>query len=485
MVLSYDRGTKNEVRGIDWFVCTIPAFDVDLNHITMKRKDFIKNTGLAAAAFAVLPRQTLSAEPADAKVRIALIGTGLRGQNHLDLLLRRDDVELAAICDVSDVMLNTAREMIAKSGRKMPPVFTGDDLAWKKLLEVKKIDGIIVATPWEWHKPMIIGALEAGIRYIGTEVVLGITLQDHWDVVKATESYHAHVMMLENVCYRRDVMAVLNMVRQGLFGELVHLQGGYQHDLREVKFNDGIHPYGHGVEFGDKGFSEAKWRTTHSVHRNGDLYPTHGIGPVAHYININRGNRFLTLNSFSSKSRGLHNHIVKQGGANHPNAKLNFKLGDVVTTHISCANGETILLQHDTNLPRPYSLGFRVQGTEGLWMDLNKAIYIQDKSTRAHQWDDAKIWFDKYDHPLWTRWSKETAGAGHGGMDFFVIHSFIESIKRKTATQMDVYDAAAWSAITPLSEQSIELGNETIEFPDFTSGQWMYRKPVFALNDDF
>ena len=451
----------------------------------MHRKDFIKNSGLAAASFAILPTGSLFAATADSKVKIALIGTGLRGQNHLELLLAREDVELVAICDISDVMLSSAKEMINKSGKKMPQIFTGDNYVWKKMLEIKNLDGIIIATPWEWHKQMIIGSLDAGVKYVGTEVVLGITLQDHWDVVKAAEKNNAQVMMLENVCYRRDVMAVLNMVRQGLFGELIHLQGGYQHDLREVKFNDGVHPYGHGVEFGEKGFSEAKWRTEHSVHRNGDLYPTHGIGPVAHYININRGNRFLTLNSFSSKARGLHNHIVKQGGPDHPNAKINFKLGDVVTTHINCANGETILLEHDTNLPRPYSLGFRVQGTEGIWMDVNKGIYIQDKSAKAHQWDEAKTWLDKYDHPLWTRWSKETAGAGHGGMDFFVIHSFIESIKRKVATPMDVYDAAAWSAITPLSEQSIELGNETVEFPDFTGGQWMNRKPVFALNDEF
>jgi hypothetical protein len=451
----------------------------------MKRKDFIKNAGLAAASFAILPSGSLFAGRTDLKIKMGLIGTGLRGQDHLDLLFRRDDVEVVAICDVDDRMLTAAKEAITKSGKKMPQIFTGDNYAWKKLLEIKGLDAVITATPWEWHKPVVMGSLEAGIKYVATEVCLGLTLQDHWDVVKAAEKNNAHVMMLENVCYRRDVMAVLNMVRQGLFGELIHLQGGYQHDLREVKFNDGINPYGHGVEFGEKGFSEARWRTNHSVHRNGDLYPTHGLGPIANYININRGNRFLSLCSFSSKSRGLHNHIVKQGGENHPNAKVNFKLGDVVTTSINCANGETVLLQHDTGLPRPYSLGFRVQGTEGLWMDVNNGIYIQEKSAKAHQWDAAKNWLDKYDHPLWARWSKETAGAGHGGMDFFVIHSFIESVKRKTATPLDVYDAAAWSAITPLSEQSIELGNQTIEFPDFTGGQWMYRTPVFALNDDY
>jgi hypothetical protein len=453
----------------------------------MHRRNFIKNTGLAATGFILLPNGELFAldSTPETRIKIAIIGVGLRGQDHLELLLRRDDVDVVAICDISDRMLKDAKDLVTKFNKKMPEIFTGDVYAYKKLLEKHKPDGILIATPWEWHKPMIIDSIHAGIKYVASEVVIGITLQDHWDVVQAAENHQAHVMMLENVCYRRDVMAVLNMVRQGMFGELIHLQGGYQHDLREVKFNDGVNPYGHGVEFGEKGFSEARWRTEHSVHRNGDLYPTHGIGPVANYININRGNRFTSLCSFSSKTRGLHNHIVKLGGANHPNAKVDFKLGDVVTTNIACANGETILLQHDTGLPRPYSLGFRVQGTEGLWMDVNKGIYIQEKSAKPHQWDDAKAWLDKYDHPLWARWDKATAGAGHGGMDFFVVHSFVESIKRKVPTPLDVYDAAAWSAITPLSEQSIALGNETVEFPDFTGGQWMYRKPVFALTDEF
>jgi predicted dehydrogenase len=450
----------------------------------MNRKEFLKNTSLASLALA-----TSSAGSAfnskEQKVRIGIIGTGLRGQNHLDLLLRRNDVEVKAICDIDDRMLSMSKEMITKSGKKMPAVYTGDVYAWKKMLDKRELDAVVIATPWEWHREMVIGSLEAGLKYVGTEVMLGITLQDHWDVVHAAEKYQAHVMMLENVCYRRDVMAVLNMARQGMFGELIHLQGGYQHDLREVKFNDGVNAYGHGCEFGDKAWTEARWRTHHSIYRNGDLYPTHGIGPIAHYININRGNRFTNICSFSSKARGLHEHIVNKCGSSHPNANIRFKLGDVVTTSINCANGETIMLQHDTNLPRPYSLGFRVQGTNGIWMDVNKGIYIEGKSPKPHQWDNAKEWLDKYDHPLWARWSKETEGAGHGGMDFFVIHSFIESIKRNIPTPMDVYDAAAWSAITPLSEQSIELGNETIEFPDFSGGKWMYRKPVFALGDEF
>jgi len=448
----------------------------------MKRRSFVKNASLLAGGFAFLPGSSVFAQ--DAKIRLGVIGVGLRGQNHVELALRRKDVDITAICDIDERMLKSTLDMISKAGKAIPKVYKGDPNAWKNLLEQKDLDGIIIATPWEWHAPMCIASLEAG-KYVGTEVCVGITLEDHWNVVKACERNNGNLMMLENVCYRRDVMAILNMVRQGMFGELIHVQGGYQHDLRAVKFNNGKDPYGGGVEFGEKAFSEARWRTNHSVYRNGDLYPTHGVGPVAEMLNINHGNKFVSLSTFASKARGLHNYIIDKAGKEHPNAKVEFKLGDVVTTMIRCANGETVLLQHDTNLPRPYSLGFRVQGTKGIWMDVNRSIYLEGVSSKHDQWEDAKSYLDKFDHPLWVKWSKATEGAGHGGMDFFVLHAFIESIKRKTSTPMDVYDAAAWSAITPLSERSIELGNETVEFPDFTGGKWMYRKNKFAIGDEY
>jgi predicted dehydrogenase len=446
----------------------------------MHRRTFIKNTAVTSAGFAIAPDLAISN---DVKVRIGIIGVGLRGQHHLELALKRGDVEVVAIADVDERMLQSARNILTKY-KQQAKVFTGSSEAWRDMLSLANLDAVIIATPWEWHAPMSIAALNAG-KYVGCEVCLGITLDDHWEVVRTCEARNGHLMMLENVCYRRDVMAVLNMVRQGLFGELIHMQGGYQHDLRRVKFNSGKDPYDGGLEFGEKAFSEARWRTAHSVHRNGDLYPTHGVGPIAEMLNINYGNRFISLSSFASKSRGLHEHIVKKGGASHPNAQVNFKLGDVVTTSIRCANGETILLQHDTNLPRPYSLGFRVQGTNGIWMDVNKSIYIEGTSKTNDEWEEAASWLTKYDHPLWKRWSKQSAEAGHGGMDFFVLHAFIESVKRKAPPPMDVYDAAAWSAITPLSEKSIELGNSTVEFPDFTSGNWMYRKSRFAMNDEY
>lgn len=448
------------------------------------RRDFIKTAALAGVGFSILPNGIIQVKDEDQKVRLGFIGVGLRGQHHLGLALRRNDVEVVAICDVQQRMIDMSKELIVSSGKPMPLVISDGPYGYKKLLENEDIDAVIIATPWEWHAPMCIDAMQAK-KYVGCEVITGMTVKECWEIVHTSERTGMPLMMLENVCYRRDVMAVLNMVRQGVFGELVHLQGGYQHDLREVKFNDGKNSYGGGVEFGEKGFSEAQWRTEHSVRRNGDLYPTHGVGPVAMMIDIHRGNRFTELVSYSSKARGLHDFIVGKAGESHPNAKVEFKLGDVVTTMIKCANGESILLQHDTSLPRPYSLGFRVQGTKGIWMDVNNGIYIEGQSKEAHQWEDAKVWLDRYDHPLWKKYGNDAAGAGHGGMDWFVLNAFIEAVKRKTNTPQDVYDAVAWSAITPLSETSIRSGGKTVEFPDFTSGRWKHRKNDFATNDTY
>lgn len=449
---------------------------------TTSRRDFIKSTAVASAGLSILPSGILFGKEADPRVRVGFIGVGMRGQNHLELALRRNDVEVVAICDVQQRMIDESKELIKKSGKPLPQVIMDGPQGYKKLLENKNIDAVIIATPWEWHTVMCLDAMHAK-KYVGCEVITGMTVEECWQLVHASEQTGMPLMMLENVCYRRDVMAVLNMVRQNIFGEIIHLQGGYQHDLREVKFNDGKSPYGGGVEFGEKGFSEASWRTFHSVNRDGDLYPTHGVGPTAMMIDINRGNRFTELVSFSTKARGLHEYIVKGGGENHPNAKVNFRLGDVVTTMIKCAKGETILLQHDTNLPRPYSLGFRVQGTKGIWMDVNNSIYIEGQSKKPHEWESADEWLSKNDHPLWKKYGNDAAGAGHGGMDWFVLNAFFESVKRKTNTPQDVYDAVTWSAITPLSETSIRLGGETMDFPDFTQGQWMYRKNNFAVGD--
>lgn len=456
---------------------------------TLPRRQFIQQTGLltlgsltavsAFSNFKVIPTPT---------IKVGLIGAGFRGQNHLELLLQRNDVEVVAIADPDLNMLAMADKIIAKSGKKKPLIFSNGNYDYKNLLKQNDIEAVIIATPWQWHIEQAIDALNAG-KIPGVEVCGAIKLSDCWDIVNASEKTGLPVMILENVCYRRDVMAVLNMVRKGMFGELLHLQGGYEHDLRGVKFNDGITAYDSGVEFGEKGISEAKWRTQHSIDRNGELYPTHGLGPVAMMIDINRGNRLTKLSSVSTKSRGLHRYIVnhKKGGENHPNAAIKFKLGDIVTTQLQTANGETIILTHDTSSPRPYNLGFRVQGTNGIWQDNHAGefkaglIYFEDKS-KPHTWENTEAYMKEHDHQLWQKYEHQAEGAGHGGMDFFVVNTFIECIKQKVPFPMDVYDLATWYAITPLSEKSIEQGGKLMTIPDFTKGKWKTRQPIFCTN---
>ena len=340
----------------------------------------------------------------------------------INLFLDRPDVEISAICDIDDKMIEMTKEIFRKKGRPIPKIYNRDENDYLNLLSNEDLDGVNIATPWRWHYPMAISAMKNNV-HVGVEVPAALTVSECWDLVDTSEKTGKLCMIMENVCYRRDIMAILNMVRLGMFGEIIHCQGGYQHDLRHVKFNDGSQPYGGGVEFGKKGFSEARWRTQHSVDKNADLYPTHGLGPVSPMMDINRGNRMLHVTSTASQARGLNKYIVEKGGKDHPNAQVNFKLGDVVTSVIKCANGQTIVLSHDTNSPRPYSLNFRVQGTQGIWMKDNKSIYIEGLSPENHRWESENKYLNEYDHPLWKRFSSSKdnlSQAGHGGMDFLL-----------------------------------------------------------------
>jgi len=448
------------------------------------RRTFIRQAALTASSVPLLSNLVTGTPAPDPAVRLAFIGTGYRGRNHIEQALYRSDVSITAICDVDPDALGRAKALIQKAGRAEPAIYGKNDQDFLNLLKRDDIDGVIIATPWEWHVPMAVATMKAG-KYAAVEVSATVTLQESWDLVNTSEKTGMPCMILENVCYRRDVMAVLNMIRQGMFGEMLYAHCGYQHDLREVKFNDGKRYAGGGVEFGPKAHAEARWRTQHSVDRNGDLYPTHGLGPVAHWLNINRGNQFTHLTSTATKARGLHKYVVDKGGPNHPNAKVNFKLGDIVTTVIQCANGENIVLMHDTNSPRPYSLGFRAQGTQGIWMDDGDTIYLEGTSAKPHTWEPFAPYQEKYDHPLWKQHAAAADKAGHGGIDFFVLRGFIEAVKRRAPVPIDVYDAAVWSAISPLSEQSIAQGSKPIPFPDFTRGKWKTNKPIFALNDEY
>jgi predicted dehydrogenase len=444
------------------------------------RRHFIKTAAAGSLAFSMLPGLSYGKTNPNSKVQLGFIGVGGRGRSHLRNILRRDDIHVAAICDIDPAAIEKTLDMIVEAGYEKPAVYDENEHAFEDLLSREDIDGVIISTPWLWHTPMTVAAMKAG-KYAGVEVSAATTLAECWDLVDTYEETRVPAMILENVCYRRDVMAVLNMVRQDVFGELLHARCGYRHSLLDVKFNPG-------VSFGEGAQGEARWRTQHSLHRNADLYPTHGIGPIATMLNINRGNCFLTLTSHATKSRGLHHYIVNhpEGGPDHPNAKLEWALGDIVTSTINTANGETIIVTHDTNSPKPYSLDFQVQGVKGLAeFDMHKKrIYVEGISEH-HQWDEMDEWLARYDHPLWKKYGEYAEGSGHGGMDFFVDHAFVETVKRKVLPPLDVYDAAAWSAITPLSERSIAEGNAPQYFPDFTRGKWIKRKPVFALSDDY
>lgn len=433
--------------------------------------------GAVAAGMLLLPEDKVFAL-SQKQVRLGYIGVGSRGMTHVRAALNRTDVDIVAVCDIQERSLKTCRAEIAKNGRPVASEYTGGLDAYKRLLDRKDIDAVIIATPWQFHHSQAINTLKSG-KYCGCEVIAGLTVEDHWDIVHTSEQTGTPYMTLENVCYRRDVLAVLNMVRQGLFGELVHAEGGYQHNLREVLFNNGKQIYGGGVQFGPDSASEAQWRTQFNIDRDGDLYPTHGAGPVMHYLDINRGNRFTQLVSFSSKARGL-SAYVNELSPGHPNAKIHYKNGDITQTMINCANGETVLLTHDTHLPRPYSLGFRVQGTKGLWMDVNQSVYFENVS-KNDDWEPVQKWLDQYDHPLWKMHEKAAANGGHGGMDWFVFDAFITAVREKGPAPIDVYDSVTMSVIAPLSTKSIQEGCSTQNFPDFTRGKWKSTKPTFGL----
>ncbi|HZH96080.1 MAG TPA: Gfo/Idh/MocA family oxidoreductase [Flavisolibacter sp.] len=460
--------------------------------IQYDRRRFLKQTAITGAGMVFLPSSLKAfANEKLPKVRIGIIAVGLRGQLHLSEMLKRDDVEVTAMADPDKEMMAMAQKLVKEFGKGAPAEYSNGEQDYQNLLKRDDVDAVIIASPWEWHIPQGLHAIAAG-KIVGMEVGGAIKLQDCWDIVNASEKAGIPVMPLENVCYRRDIMAVHNMVGKGLFGELLHLQGGYQHDLRGVLFNDGLTPYDSGVEFGPKGYSEAKWRTQHYIDRNGENYPTHSLGPVGTMIGLQRGNRLTTLSSVATKARGLNRYIKNhpKGGAEHPNAKLKFKQGDIVTTQLQTANGETIVLTLDTCSPRAYNLGFRVQGTNGLWQDhhageFDKGLVHLEGISKKHEWDNPQKFMEEHDHPLWKRYEKEAEGSGHGGMDFFVDNAFIECIKRAAPFPLDVYDLATWYAITPLSEKSIARGGQLQNIPDFTRGKWKTRMPLFGTTNEY
>ncbi|WP_409344906.1 Gfo/Idh/MocA family protein [Paenibacillus sp. MBLB4367] len=394
-------------------------------------------------------------EPRQKIVKLGVIGLGGRGRGLLSLLLEMEDVEITAVCDLYEERLQLGMELVAQSGRPAAEAY-GD---YKKLLAREDLQGVIIATTWITHAEIAIAAMKAG-KYAGIEVGGAASLEECWDLVRTSEQTGVPCMLLENCCYGREELAVMNMVKQGLLGELIHCQCGYEHDLRDE------------VALGEQNKHN---RYRNYLHRNGELYPIHGLGPVSKTLNINRGNRLVSLTSMASKARGLKQWAAEQFGENDPLAKTEFAQGDIVTTMIKCAGGETIHIIHDTTLPRPYSRAGRVQGTKGLWMEDNNSVHIEGRSP-AHTWESFDPYREEYEHPIWKEYLNMGVRGGHGGMDYLVLRSFAESVMNGTQTPIDVYDTAVWMAITVLSEESVALGSAPVSIPDFTKGKWISRE---------
>jgi predicted dehydrogenase len=330
------------------------------------------------------------------------------------------------------------------------------------MVERDDIDLVYNATPWELHAPVMLAALAAG-KHAATEVPMALNVDECWALVEAAEKAQRHCVMMENCCYDRTEMMVMNMTRQGQFGELLHAECGYLHDLRTLKLTD---------------FYVNRWRVKHSITRNGDLYPTHGIGPVALWMDINRGNQFDYLVSMGGPSRGLNLWAAEHIGADSPEAKQKYALSDVVNTLIRTHGGQTILMTHDTNTPRPYSRKILLQGTEGLIRKYpEQKIYFEGKS-KLDQWEQIQAYLAQYEHPIWKELEEKSRGAGHGGMDYIEDYRLVQALRAGTPTDLDVYDGAAWTAITDLSERSIAGRSRPVDFPDFTRGAWRTRKPL-------
>lgn len=395
-------------------------------------------------------------------VRLGVIGLGPRAETLLATLrnFSQEECRVTAVCDIAPRRVEKILGIFA-AGKLPAPRACADH---KSLLADKEVDAVLIPTSWNSHLAIAADAMKAG-KYAGIEVGGASSVDELWQLVRNAESFGGACMMLENCCYGRNELLVANMVRQGLFGEIVHCSCGYEHDIAyELVDENGC--------MCERGFQNLK--------RCGDLYPTHGLGPIAKILKINRGNRFLSVSSFASKARGFRRYAEKVGSP-----VTEFAMGDVVTSVIKCANGETITLTHGISLPRPYSRDCRVQGTKGIWLEDAKGIFIEGISETkteidvagnpyyTHVWDPVEKFYEKYDHPIWQEFRNNPTG-GHGGMDTLSLRAFLDAARNRTPPPIDVYDCAAWMAVTALSESSVAAGGLPMPFPDFTDGKWIY-----------
>jgi len=389
--------------------------------------------------------------------KVGLIGLGQRGICHLEgILTERDDVAITYVCDTYEDRMAEAIKMVEEK-KGNTPLCSAD---YRRLIESEEVDVVIVASAWENHIPAVIHAMRCG-KQVGTEVGGAYSVEDCWELVRTYEETGIHCMMLENCCYDRNELMVMGMVREGLFGKIVHCDGGYQHDLRsEIAFGEEIRHY----------------RLRNYMNRCGENYPTHELGPIAKILDINRGNRMVSLVSMASGAWGLNEYAEQNEKVNPALRTARFAQGDIVKTLIKCAGGETISLTLDTTLPRTYSRNFTVRGTKGFFSEDGNGIYENGMGEFDHNWyDNIESYREKWESKIWHDFMNDGVRGGHGGMDWLVFDAFFESLRNNDVPPIDTYDAAAWMAITPLSEISVARGSAAVDIPDFTRGQWLCR----------
>jgi predicted dehydrogenase len=430
------------------------------------RRDFIKSSvgGTIGLALAGVGAKSRAAGPRGSRtVRIGMVGMGGRGTSLLGNLLLMEGVEIRALCDLFADRVAAGQDRVVKAGQSRPAAYVQDEHTYKKLMDRDDLDAVIIATYWEWHTPMAVYAMKAG-KYAAVEVPAAYTLDECWDLVKTYEQTRVPCMMLENWSFRRDNLAVLNMIRQGLFGEIVHCHCAHSHDCIDHWFFDGK-------------TGADRWPAKYLVEHNRDQYPTHQLGPVLSWMDINCGDCFDYLTSTATNCFGINDMFERKFGKNHPGAKRKYAQGDIVTTVIRTKMGKSIVDNYDMQLPRPYDNRWLIQGTRGLYNEQRNAVYVLDKSPEYHQWESFDPYQEKYEHSWW----KKGAQGGHGGTDFLEIQQFIKAVRNRTQTPIDVYDSVIMSVVGPLSEQSIASGSTPVKVPDFTGGAWKSRRPTFAV----
>ncbi|MDQ3684019.1 MAG: Gfo/Idh/MocA family oxidoreductase [Acidobacteriota bacterium] len=443
----------------------------------MQRRDFVKASMLAGLAAPLISNaQTNNSQRT---VRVGLVGVGQRGLQLLGALLKSDNVEVKAICDVDDNHQMRGMKLFTDAGKEKPAGYSKGPEDYKRLVERNDLDAVITATPWELHVPVMLATLDAG-KYGATEVPAAVTVDECWALVEKSEKTGIPCMMLENSCFGRASLAVFNLVRAGLLGEIYHVESGYNHDVRYVKF-DVLKNHG----YKDEG--KLRWRGEHSVKRDGNLYPTHQLGPAALLMDIDRGTRMKHLVSMSTPQHGMTNYIIERFGKDHPMAKQKFKNGDVNCTLIKLENGNTLTQYHDTQSWRPRDDIHRYHGTKGAIARTQGKIFTidehWDRKTEINEWKWRELapYLKKYDHALWQKHGEEAAKHAHGGSDWMTLHAFIQAVRNKTQTPLTVYDAASWSVVAPLSEKSVANDSERVDFPDFTRGKWK-TTPKFEMS---